>query len=508
MQMIDGNLAVNSRTAEGGVSARVYDGGYWGFASAPATDAATARARRRQGAAEREGDVALRRRQGARSTCPAAATAASTRSQAARAADAGRLRRSHSPRCTRGARSATRRSSRRAFVLQRRAPRQAACAPAHGSDVLNSIAARRRSASRWSPTTSTARRSSCTRRCLGKGSLADLDLSIDALAPLLDALHEHLQAKRHAVPARGGQHTVVLAPELAGILAHEAMGHPCEADLVLGGAVTADLVGQQIASELVTMIDIAHTFERRGGDVPVYADDEGTPARDAVLIDTRPPHRVHARAARRRRGSASPPTGNARAYGPNDEPLVRMRNTVILPGTSKLDEMIAGVDDGYLLMKTGNGQADSTTEFMFGISLGYEIKGGKIGRAIRDTTRVGLGDQGAGRASTQCPTTCTGPARGYCGKKQPMVVSMGGPASAHPRAPGRRMMDTAPAGHRRTRARADARAGLRRCAGQRQRARCRTRSTSRTTSRACCAAPRRSRCRCSASSTAARRARR
>ncbi len=33
--MIDGNLAMNSRTAEGGISSRVYDGGYWGFASAP-----------------------------------------------------------------------------------------------------------------------------------------------------------------------------------------------------------------------------------------------------------------------------------------------------------------------------------------------------------------------------------------------------------------------------------------------------------------------------------------
>ena len=35
LMMIDGNLSLNSRTAEGGVSARVYHDGYWGFASAP-----------------------------------------------------------------------------------------------------------------------------------------------------------------------------------------------------------------------------------------------------------------------------------------------------------------------------------------------------------------------------------------------------------------------------------------------------------------------------------------
>ena len=73
-----------------------------------------------------------------------------------------------------------------------------------------------------------------------------------------------------------------------------------------------------------------------------------------------------------------PPTGNARAFEFSDEPLVRMRNTSFLPGSSTLDEMIASVDDGYYLMRASNGQADATSEFMFGVVLGYEIKGGKI----------------------------------------------------------------------------------------------------------------------------------
>ena len=49
------------------------------------------------------------------------------------------------------------------------------------------------------------------------------------------------------------------------------------------------------------------------------------------------------------------PSGSARAYNPGDEPLVRMRNTAIVAGTSTLDDMIAGVDDGYLLLRTANG---------------------------------------------------------------------------------------------------------------------------------------------------------
>lgn len=259
-----------------------------------------------------------------------------------------------------------------------------------------------------------------------KGSLADLDFSPQALQDDLDAVHGHLVAKCEAVPARGGVHTVVMAPSLAGILAHEAMGHPCEADLVLGGAVTGGLVGKRVGSDLVGMVDVAHTFRGEEVMVPVYCDDEGTPSRDAVLIrDGILQEFMNSRETAAQMGMA--PTGSARAYAPADEPLVRMRNTVILPGSSRLEDMIAGVDDGYYLLRTSNGQADSTTEFMFGITLGYEIRGGKLGRAIRDTTLSGSAIkvlQSVDAVSSDLEWS----AAGYCGKKQVMVVSMGGPA--------------------------------------------------------------------------------
>jgi TldD protein len=260
----------------------------------------------------------------------------------------------------------------------------------------------------------------------GKGSFGDLDLSMTSVEQQLDELYQHLMAKREAVHAKGGLQTVVLAPDLAGILAHEAMGHPCEADIVLGGAVTGDLRGQRIASDLVTMVDFAHSYNGEELLMPVYADDEGTPARDVTLIkDGMLTDFMHSRETSSRFGDQV--TGNARAYAPDDEPLIRMRNTAILPGTSKLDDMIADVEEGYYLMKTGNGQADTTTEFMFGVNLGYEIKNGKLGRAIKDTTLSGsaikmLQSVDAVSADMSWENS------GYCGKKQPMVVSMGGPA--------------------------------------------------------------------------------
>ena len=84
------------------------------------------------------------------------------------------------------------------------------------------------------------------------------------------------------------------------------------------------------------------------------------------------------------------PRGNARAWLFSDEPLIRMRNTAIVPGDDKIEDMITSVDDGYYLIDSGNGQADMTGEFMFGVTIGYEIKKGKLGRAILDTTISGV----------------------------------------------------------------------------------------------------------------------
>lgn len=259
-----------------------------------------------------------------------------------------------------------------------------------------------------------------------KGGIGDLDLSFGNIEKQLEILHEHLMAKREAVYAKGGLQHIVFAPELAGMLAHEAMGHPCEADLALAGAVTGNLRRQRVASDLITMVDFAHTCQGNELLMPVYADDEGTPAKDVTLIkDGILTGFMHNRETAATLNNE--PTGNARAYAPVDEPLIRMRNTAILPGESKYQEMISDVEDGYLLLKTGNGQADTTTEFMFGISLGYEIKHGKIGKAIKNTTVSGTAIkmlQSVDALSDDMHWQNSG----YCQKKQLMVVSMGGPA--------------------------------------------------------------------------------
>ena len=68
------------------------------------------------------------------------------------------------------------------------------------------------------------------------------------------------------------------------------------------------------------MVDLAHHYGDAEVMCPVYTDDEGTPAVDVTMIDRGVLRGfLHSRETAARLGQS--PTGNARAYGPDDEPL-------------------------------------------------------------------------------------------------------------------------------------------------------------------------------------------
>ena len=242
----------------------------------------------------------------------------------------------------------------------------------------------------------------------------------------IDTVYRQLCDKAEGVYAQAGVKTVILDSNVAGMIAHEAVGHTVEADLVIGGSVAGPNLGKQVASELVNIVDYASTAFGKQAPLPVYLDDEGIQAKDAVLVENGIlKGYMHNRETADRFGVE--PCGNARGWEFSDEPLIRMRNTVVLPGKDTLDDMIASVDDGYYLLSTGNGQADLTGEFMFGISMGYEIKNGKLGKAILDTTVSGVAFEML-KTVDMVSDKVEWVASGTCGKKQMMAVSMGGPS--------------------------------------------------------------------------------
>lgn len=420
--LLNGDVVENASSTDSGVSARVYKDGVWGFACAP--DLAPARIEQTINDATRNADFLARRAGKGDSNLPVVKT---------------------------------RQESDFATSKPRKTPEQVvaylASLDAHLRETYPDLLSR--SVGLWnldmeknlynsddsggySNTTRslvivalTARNDagqpvSLRRPFGGRGQFEDVFDDPALLHDDIAKLHGHLMNKREAVAARGGTHDVVLDTELAGILAHEAIGHTTEADIVLAGSVAADYVGKQAASPLITLIDFANSFHGETLPVPVYVDDEGVESQDAVLIDKGVLKSFMHNKESALRFEVSP-TGNARAYQFFDEPLIRMRNTAILPGTDKLEDMIASIEDGYYLMWPTNGQADSTSEFMFGIQLGYEIKDGKIGRAINDTTISGVAFdmlKEVTMVSDQMSWSCAG----MCGKKQIIPVGMGGPA--------------------------------------------------------------------------------
>ena len=121
------------------------------------------------------------------------------------------------------------------------------------------------------------------------------------------------------------------------------------------------------------------------------------------------------------------PTGNGRREDLSRKSYSRMTNTFFAPGKDKLEDMIASIDDGYYLIQSNNGQADTTGEFMFGVTMGYEIKKGKLGKALLDTTISGVAFDML-KTVDMVSDKVVWDSAGMCGKKQPMPVGMGGPA--------------------------------------------------------------------------------
>ena len=259
----------------------------------------------------------------------------------------------------------------------------------------------------------------------GYGSFDDNFSNPEDLFPKIDLLYSQLMDKVEGVYPEAGNKLVILGGMMGGMLAHEAVGHTVEADLVLGGSVAGPNLNRQVASEKVSLTDYAHTALGKPAPLPVFLDDEGTLATDMPLIENGIlTGYMNNRETAQHFGMKS--AGNARAWDYSDEPLIRMRNTAILPGKDTLEDMIASIDDGYYLIESKNGQADLTGEFMFGVSLGYEIKHGKLGRALLDTTVSGVAFDML-KTVDMVSDTLTWSSSGFCGKKQRMPVGMAGP---------------------------------------------------------------------------------
>jgi TldD protein len=190
-----------------------------------------------------------------------------------------------------------------------------------------------------------------------------------------------------SIPSPAGEMPVVVANGCGGVLFHEAVGHPLEADAVdKEASVYRGLVGQRCASELLDGVDDA-TIPNGWGSFDF--DDEGEPGQRTVLFVEGVLQgflQDRMRAAK----MGVPTTGNGRRESYAHPPVVRMTNTNILPGTTDPDEIVRSTERGVYVTGLGGGQVNPATgDFVFGVSEGYLIEHGEVTTPVRGANLIG-----------------------------------------------------------------------------------------------------------------------
>ncbi|MCD6513442.1 MAG: TldD/PmbA family protein [Candidatus Odinarchaeota archaeon] len=181
--------------------------------------------------------------------------------------------------------------------------------------------------------------------------------------------------------------TVIADPSIAGLLAHEVMGHASEADeVVKRRSFLTDMVGKQVASELITMVDDG-TIEGAYGSIPF--DSEGTPSERTVIIENGI-YKGYMHSLETAAILGAKPTGNGRAQDFNRRVWVRMRNTFFEAGDWSLDEVIEDTKSGLLALKAVSGMEDPTGGgFEARALMGYIIENGEKKNLVRALTLTG-----------------------------------------------------------------------------------------------------------------------
>lgn len=234
-----------------------------------------------------------------------------------------------------------------------------------------------------------------------------------------------LDYAKHAVPVEPGSYTVVLAPMVAGVFAHESFGHKSEADFMLGSETMRRewAIGTKVGWDGLNIIDSG--IPAGSGYTPY--DDEGTKATETYLIkDGVLMGRLHSAATAAALDEEV--TGNARAKDFNFEPIVRMTATYIGGGKDTFEELLQGAEGGIYIPDYNHGSGMST--FTIAPVRAYRIREGKVAEPVRVSVISGnvmetLHKIDGATAETQLHSS----AFGGCGKMEqfPLRVSDGGP---------------------------------------------------------------------------------
>ncbi|MCK4699139.1 MAG: TldD/PmbA family protein, partial [Bacteroidales bacterium] len=226
-----------------------------------------------------------------------------------------------------------------------------------------------------------------------------------------------------AQDAPAGMMDVVMQNGWGGVLVHEAVGHPLEADNIAKeiGAFTGKL-GQKVASDVFTMVDDGSLPNFRG---TTNFDDEGTQMKRNVLIENGVLKKFMTDILSAKQINMER-TGNGRRESFRHIPIPRMTNTFIEKGTDDPDDILASTKTGIYVQSLSGGSVNPVTGvFNFTCREAYLIENGRKTTPVKGATLIGNCMDVISGIDAVGNDLAFGP--GICGKGQMAEVSAGQP---------------------------------------------------------------------------------
>ncbi|MBY9011407.1 MAG: TldD/PmbA family protein [Candidatus Lokiarchaeota archaeon] len=233
----------------------------------------------------------------------------------------------------------------------------------------------------------------------------------------------------------GGKFPIIADSKLAGTLIHEALGHACEADLVLSKeSVLKGKIGQEVALRDISVIDDPTIGQGKSFGLPYelfgsyFIDDEGIPSQKTIIIENGVLRNYLHNLETSSRMSV-PPNGHGRASSSSSKPQVRMGFTYIEPRDWEIDELIEDTKNGILCEDFLYGYTNPTTgNFQFKCKFSYKIENGEKKELMRDVALSGMILEVLNRVSAIGNKNTFSYSDGICGKGgQSVRVCDGGP---------------------------------------------------------------------------------
>ncbi len=187
-----------------------------------------------------------------------------------------------------------------------------------------------------------------------------------------------------------GEQVVVLSKDQSGVMIHEAVGHPLEADANWKKqSIMWDKMGKMVSKPFVTIYDDATIPYYRGS---LAIDDEGTITENVMLIENgKLVGFMNDRLAAKIMNTK--PNGHGRRESYKHIPIPRMNNTVLAKGEYEPEDIIKSVKKGFYAVSYQGGQVSNTGKFTFSCNLGYMIEDGRLTKPLKNATLIGTNVQ-------------------------------------------------------------------------------------------------------------------